>query len=182
MVFLEVQIIWWGRGNGIKCINWKWTFNMLLRFNYYPQEQKEEYDDDVTMIIWLFIKGLCKLSASRYLLSLLLSIRTSEGITEETGLSDRGTLDGTMGTVFTLKCEWAADGGWSTEDIGWEDWWVIAERADRGCSTELAGWDGRLADIERAEDGCSTELTDTDDRPTDEECDAEGCSWTVRMF
>lgn len=157
----------------------KQTLNKLLRFNSYPQDEK------VDMIrIWIFIRRLYKFTASRYLLSLLLSMGTSDGITENVGLSDIGTLAGTMGTILTPKCGRAADveradEGCSTELAGWEDRTVIVERAGRGCSIELMDWDGRLADVERVEDGCSTGLRDRDDRPTDEERADGGCSWIV---
>jgi hypothetical protein len=156
------------------------NINKLLKFNSYAQDEK------VDMIrIWFFIRRLYKFTASRYLLSLLLSMGTSDGITENDGLSDIGTLAGTMGAILTPKCWRAADveradEGCSIELVGREDRMVIVERAGRGCSTKVVDWDGRLADIERVEDGCSTELFDRDDRPTDEERADGGCSWLVR--
>lgn len=56
---------------------------------------------------------------------------------EEVGLSDRGTVGGTMATGLTPKLGRIAE----------------LARADKGCSIELVDCDDRIDELERAEGG-----------------------------
>lgn len=84
-------------GTPIEYTNWKQTQNILYSIINPTKEKDGEEDDDII------------LRGSKYLLPLLLSVGDSNGTAKVAGLSDIGTLDGTMGTVLTPKRGRAGD-------------------------------------------------------------------------
>lgn len=143
-----------------------------------------------------------QIKGDKYLLSLTLSGWASAGVADTCGLTERGTLGGTAGTVLTFKlglpsdekradegCSEKegdlpdlADGGWesSTESTGWDERPAIGGRGfgggGGGGSTGL-GWDGRRRDAVRTDEGggCSTTgLAAVGARRADGGCSATG--------